>query len=83
MCILQIRGERPFLSKKFDIEGHHNYKYLSDHDNTRHLDVKAFLDATNNTDISQQELDKDDWVEISPTALKQASKNSNKKENVK
>jgi hypothetical protein len=56
MCILQIRGERPFLSKKFDIEGHKNYKLLSDYDDTRHLDVKQFL----NTDIPENELAKGD-----------------------
>jgi len=29
-CILQVRGTRPFLSDKFDITKHKNYKYLSD-----------------------------------------------------
>lgn len=29
-CILQLRGERPFLSDKYDITGHPNYKFLSD-----------------------------------------------------
>ena len=29
-CILQLRGERPFLSDKYDITKHPNYKYLSD-----------------------------------------------------
>ena len=29
-CILQVRGARPFFSDKYDIEKHHNYKYLSD-----------------------------------------------------
>jgi len=56
MCILQIRGERPFLSKKFDIEKHKNYKLLSDFDPSRHLDVKKFL----STDIEDKELQKGD-----------------------
>ena len=30
-CILQLRGERPFLSDKYDITWHPNYKFLSDH----------------------------------------------------
>ena len=30
MCILQLRGVRPFLSKKFDITRHKHYKFLSD-----------------------------------------------------
>jgi type IV secretion system protein VirD4 len=29
-CILQVRGTRPFLSEKFDITKHKNYRYLSD-----------------------------------------------------
>ncbi|WP_432764867.1 VirD4-like conjugal transfer protein, CD1115 family, partial [Hungatella hathewayi] len=32
-CILQLRGVRPFLSDKYDITKHPNYKYLSDFDN--------------------------------------------------
>ena len=31
-CILQLRGVRPFLSDKYDITAHPNYKYLSDYD---------------------------------------------------
>lgn len=31
-CILQLRGERPFLSDKYDITKHSYYKFLSDHD---------------------------------------------------
>ena len=31
-CILQLRGVRPFLSNKYDITKHPNYKYLSDAD---------------------------------------------------
>jgi len=81
MCILQIRGERPFLSKKFDIEGHKNYKYLSDFDNSRHLDVEAFLDKTNNTDISKAEMQKDDWNVVNASILSSKTKKL-KKENV-
>ena len=33
-CILQLRGERPFLSDKYDITKHPNYKLLSDVDTT-------------------------------------------------
>ena len=82
MCILQIRGERPFLSKKFDIEGHKNYKYLSDYDSSRYLDVKAFLDKTNNTDIDMKEFQKGDVYVIDPRLVTVKNKNSNKKENV-
>ena len=31
-CILQLRGVRPFLSRKYDITQHPNYKYLADFD---------------------------------------------------
>lgn len=31
-CILQLRGERPFLSDKYDITKHPNYRFLSDAD---------------------------------------------------
>ena len=31
-CILQLRGERPFLSDKYDITKHPNFRYLSDAD---------------------------------------------------
>ena len=81
MCILQIRGERPFLSKKFDIEGHKNYKYLSDADDSRHLDVEKFLDNTNNTDISETELANGDFLHIDPNALKQEKNATNEAKN--
>lgn len=39
-CILQLRGVRPFLSDKYDITAHPNYKYLSDANpkNTFHIE---------------------------------------------
>lgn len=37
-CILQVRGVRPFLSDKFDITAHPNYKYLSDFDKKNAFD---------------------------------------------
>jgi type IV secretion system protein VirD4 len=42
-CILQIRGERPFLSKKYDITQHKNYRYLADSDKRNTFDVKGYL----------------------------------------
>ena len=36
-CILQVRGVRPFLSDKYDITKHPNYKYLSDYDKKKYL----------------------------------------------
>ena len=37
-CILQVRGVRPFISDKFDITAHPNYKYLSDFDKKNTFD---------------------------------------------
>ena len=42
-CILQIRGVRPFLSKKYDITQHPNYKYLSDYDKRNEFNIEKFL----------------------------------------
>ena len=42
-CILQIRGVRPFLSDKFDITRHPNYRYLSDADPKNALDIGRFI----------------------------------------
>ncbi|HFD0767910.1 TPA: VirD4-like conjugal transfer protein, CD1115 family [Streptococcus pyogenes] len=42
-CIYQLRGVRPFLSDKFDITKHKNYKLLEDYDNKNLFDVEEFL----------------------------------------
>ena len=42
-CILQLRGVRPFLSNKYDITQHPNYKYTSDYDKKNELDIERFL----------------------------------------
>lgn len=42
-CILQLRGVRPFLSNKFDITQHRNYKYLSDANPKNEFDIEKFL----------------------------------------
>ncbi len=44
-CILQLRGVRPFLSDKYDITRHSNYKYLADSDKKNALDIGRFLSA--------------------------------------
>jgi type IV secretion system protein VirD4 len=43
MCILQLRGVRPFLSKKYDITKHPCYKYLEDFDKKNAFDVERYL----------------------------------------
>lgn len=42
-CILQLRGVRPFLSDKYDITRHPNYKYLADADKKNAFDIERFL----------------------------------------
>jgi type IV secretion system protein VirD4 len=42
-CILQLRGVRPFLSDKFDITKHRNYKYLSDFDKRNAFDIEKYV----------------------------------------
>ena len=42
-CLLQIRGVRPFLSRKYDITRHPNYKYLSDYAPKNAFDIEKFL----------------------------------------
>ena len=42
-CILQLRGVRPFLSEKYDITKHPNYRYLSDADPKNEFNYEAFL----------------------------------------
>ncbi len=44
-CILQLRGVRPFLSDKYDITKHPNYKYLSDADPRSAFDIEKYLRA--------------------------------------
>ena len=42
-CILQLRGVRPFLSDKYDITRHPNYKYTSDFDKKYTFDIEKYL----------------------------------------
>lgn len=42
-CLLQVRGVRPFLSKKYDITQHPNYKYLSDFNPKNTFDIEKYL----------------------------------------
>lgn len=42
-CILQLRGVRPFLSEKYDITAHPNYKYLSDANIKNTFDMERYM----------------------------------------
>ena len=42
-CILQLRGVRPFLSDKYELTQHPNYKLTSDYDPKNALDIEKFV----------------------------------------
>ena len=44
-CILQLRGVRPFLSSKYDLTKHPNYKYTADADKKNAFDLEALLSS--------------------------------------
>ena len=44
-CILQLRGVRPFLSDKYDITQHPNYKLTADADPKNAFDIEGYLKA--------------------------------------
>ena len=44
-CVLQLRGVRPFYSKKYDITKHPHYKYLSDFDKRNEFNIDKFLNT--------------------------------------
>lgn len=42
-CIFQLRGVRPFLSDKFDITKHKNYKFLEEYDKKNVFDIEEYI----------------------------------------
>ncbi len=52
-CILQLRGVRPFMSNKFDITKHPNYKYLSDADPRNNFDIEKYLSTQLKTKLDE------------------------------
>ena len=42
-CVLQLRGVRPFLSDKYDITKHKNYRFLSDDEPKNAFDIGKFV----------------------------------------
>jgi len=59
-CILRVRGERPFFSKKFDPFSHKNFRHTADADKGKALDVAGLLD----TKLKLKANDKFDVVEV-------------------
>ena len=61
-CILQVRGVRPFLSDKYDITAHKNYRYLSDSnpklafDVGRHINRKLKIKPTDEYEVFEYDL---------------------------
>lgn len=71
-CLLQVRGVRPFLSKKYDITQHPNYKYLSDSNPKNAFDIEKYL----STDLRVKPGDIFLNYEISPSELAEESGNT-------
>ncbi|MCL1926887.1 MAG: TraG/TraD/VirD4 family protein, partial [Syntrophorhabdaceae bacterium] len=73
-CILQLRGVRPFLSNKYDITRHKNYKYLSDYDKkytfntTKFLNTKLVVKTDDVFDVYETGVTDDEADEITKTA---------------
>ena len=42
-CIFQLRGVRPFLSDKYDIKKHNNFKLLEDYDKKKVFDIESYM----------------------------------------
>lgn len=42
-CILQLRGVRPFLSDKYDLTQHPNFKLTADYDKRNEFKIEKFL----------------------------------------
>ena len=55
-CIYRLRGVRPFLSDKFDITKHKNYKLLEDYDKKNLFDVEEFLKNRDKIKINRNSL---------------------------
>ena len=54
--IYQLRGVRPFLSDKFDITKHKNYKLLEDYDKKNLFDVEEYLTNRDKIKINRNSL---------------------------
>ena len=52
-CIFQLRGVRPFLSDKFDITKHKNYKLLEDFDKKKAFDIEDYIKRKGKAKLSR------------------------------
>lgn len=67
-CILQLRGVRPFLSDKYDITKHPNYRYLSDASEKNTFSIEKYL----STRLKPKENEVYDVYEVDPGEDEQA-----------
>ena len=56
-CILQLRGVRPFLSDKYDLTQHPNYKFTADNDKKYTFDIENHL-------TRRMKLQKNDFFDV-------------------
>ncbi|HHL9856064.1 TPA: VirD4-like conjugal transfer protein, CD1115 family [Streptococcus pyogenes] len=55
-CIFQLRGVRPFLSDKFDITKHKNYKLLEDYDKKNVFDIESYMKRKGKAKLNRETL---------------------------
>ena len=64
-CLLQVRGVRPFLSRKYDITAHPNYKFLSDANEKNTFNIEQYLSTSLRVNPSEQY----EFYDIEPSEL--------------
>ena len=55
-CIFQLRGVRPFLSDKFDITKHKNYKLLEDYDKRNIFDIEGYIKQRGKVELNENSI---------------------------
>jgi type IV secretion system protein VirD4 len=63
-CILQLRGVRPFLSDKYDITKHPEYKHLSDYDSKNEFDIAKYVEHYEHRKLKLNTLPPDTEVDV-------------------
>ena len=63
-CIYQLRGVRPFLSDKFDITKHKNYKLLEDYDKRNAFDVEVYIKKKIRVKLNRESIIINIWEEL-------------------
>ena len=53
-CVLQLRGVRPFLSDKYDLTQHPNYKLTSDYDPKNTFDIEKYLNRKEKINLNDE-----------------------------